>query len=194
MSLPTADTARVRGRPTDARLPEETDDDGCETLVLGCGNELFGDDGFGPAVARRLDATPGLPEHVLAVDVGTSARQVLFDLLLSPRRPRRIVVVDAVDMGRPPGEVWCIPAPELPWVKLDDFSMHQLPTSNLLRELCEWAGVDVTCVVGQVDHIPAEVAPGLSAPVQGAVRDAARLILRRASGVEPWETSSRYLS
>ena len=150
----------------------------CETLVLGCGNELFGDDGFGPAVARRLRERSALPGAVLALDVGTSVRQVLFDVLLSAVRPRRIIVVDAVDMGRAPGEVWTIEAADLPLIKLDDFSMHQLPTSNLLRELSELAGVEVTCVVGQVSALPREVQPGLSAPMQRAVDRAVDVIIR----------------
>jgi coenzyme F420 hydrogenase subunit delta len=160
----------------------------CEVLVLGCGNELFGDDGFGPAVAKALAGRPavarrlrGRPEsqgRLFAMDVGTAVRQVLFDVLLSPVRPRRIVVVDAVDLGRQPGEVWTIEAKDLPEVKLDDFSMHQLPTSNLLRELSEAGGVKVTCVVGQVSGLPSHVKPGLSAAVRGAVERAADVIIQ----------------
>lgn len=149
----------------------------CDTLVLGCGNELFGDDGFGPAVARQLRRRPERPPSMAALDVGTSVRQVLFNVVLSPVKPRRVIVVDAVDMGRTPGEVWRIEAAELPAIKCDDFSMHQLPTSNLLRELDELGGVDVTCVVAQVGGIPPEVRPGLSAPVERAVECAVAMIL-----------------
>jgi coenzyme F420 hydrogenase subunit delta len=149
----------------------------CETLVLGCGNELFGDDGFGRAVARRLRGMPDLPRGVCALDVGTSVRGVLFDVLLGPMQPRRVVVVDAVDLGREPGEVWAIESRDLPEIKLDDFSMHQIPTSNLLRELNDLAGVEVTCVVGQVSAFPPEVQPGLSAPMRGAVDRAMEMVL-----------------
>jgi coenzyme F420 hydrogenase subunit delta len=69
-------------------------------------------------------------------------------------------------------------ARDLPEIKCDDFSMHQLPTSNLLRELHDLAGVELSCVVGQVAGIPPEVKPGLSAPVQIAVQRAAEMILR----------------
>ncbi len=156
----------------------------CETLVLGCGNELFGDDGFGPAVARRLRHTPELPRLMFAMDVGTSVRKVLFNVVLSPVRPQKIVVVDAVDMGRRPGEVWTIEARNLPEIKCDDFSMHQLPTSNLLHELNDLAGVDVTCVVAQVAELPSEVRPGLSAPVRHAVEQAVEMILKEGCRTE----------
>jgi coenzyme F420 hydrogenase subunit delta len=153
----------------------------CETLVLGCGNVLFGDDGFGPAVARQLRCRPDLPESMVVMDVGTGVRQVLFNVVLSPVRPRRIIVVDAVDMGREPGVVWTIAANELPGVKCDDFSMHQLPTSNLLRELNDLAGVEVQCIVVQVAGLPSEVKPGLSRPVQQAVERAEERILQGCS-------------
>jgi coenzyme F420 hydrogenase subunit delta len=171
MRWPTAD--EVRGPAGDA-TPQYC---ACETLVLGCGNELFGDDGFGPAVARRLRERPDLPDSVLAMDVGTSVREVLFNVVLSAVRPRRVIVVDAVDMGRAPGAVWTIEAGDLPLVKLDDFSMHQLPTSNLLRELCELGAAEVTCVVGQVSAVPPEVRPGLSAPLERAVERAVEMTL-----------------
>ncbi len=179
MSLPTAESRSAgRAAPPD-RSPGCSAPDycRCETLVLGCGNELFGDDGFGPAVARELAARLDLPESVAVLDVGPGVRQVLFDVVLSPVRPRRIIVVDAVDMGREPGEVWTLRASELPGVKCDDFSMHQLPTSNLLRELAALAGVEVTCVVAQVDGIPAAVQPGLSPAARSAVPRAARMVL-----------------
>jgi coenzyme F420 hydrogenase subunit delta len=150
----------------------------CETLVLGCGNMLFGDDGFGPAVAGQLRSRADLPRSMVVLDAGTGARQLLFDLVLSPVRPRRLIVVDAVDMGREPGEVWTLEAKELPSIKIDDFSMHQLPTSNLLRELNDLAGVEVQCVVAQVTGVPAEVRPGLSRPMQEAVQRAGQRILQ----------------
>ena len=39
--------------------------------ILGVGNVLMGDDGFGPYVARTLGARYELPEHVEVQDVGT---------------------------------------------------------------------------------------------------------------------------
>jgi coenzyme F420 hydrogenase subunit delta len=193
MSSQTADTT---GRAALAAAPDYCR---CDTLVLGCGNELFGDDGFGPAVARRLADSQDTPRSVVALDVGTSVRQVLFNVVLSPYRPRRIVVVDAVDQGRRPGEVWTMKARDLPQVKCDDFSMHQLPTSNLLRELDELGGVEVTCVVAQVSPLPPEVRPGLSAPIRRAVPLAVEMILefrqpgakaRGAAGGAPLEEQS----
>jgi len=79
-------------------------------LVFGCGNILFGDDGFGPAVVNHLKEKYSLPDDVLVMDVGTSIRDILFDLALSEKKPKKIIVFDAVDYpDRKPGEVFEIP-------------------------------------------------------------------------------------
>lgn len=154
-------------------------------LVLGCGNILFGDDGFGPAVAQNLQARTDLPEELCVVDAGTSVREILFDVVLSDKRPRKIIIVDAMDAppdggAAKPGELFRPSVDSVPLKKLDDFSMHQLPTSNLLYELREFCGVDVELIACQVQSIPERVCPGLSPPVQAAVPNAVEMILGEA--------------
>jgi coenzyme F420 hydrogenase subunit delta len=131
-------------------------------LVLGCGNRLFGDDGFGPAVIEYFTDNYVVPENVATVDAGTGVRNILFDISLSEERVKRIIIVDAVDAGREPGEIFELDISDIPKKKIDDFSMHQLPTSNLLRELKELRSVDVKIISVQVEDIPDSVRPGLS--------------------------------
>ena len=146
-------------------------------LVLGCGNVLMGDDGFGPAVIRALERRHALPDDAHAEDVGTSIRGILFDIALLERRPRRIIVVDAVDKpGRRPGEVFEISVDEIPEKKLTDYSFHQFPTSNLLKEVRDRCGVEVTIVAGQTAAKLEEVHAGLSAPMRSAVGRAAERV------------------
>jgi coenzyme F420 hydrogenase subunit delta len=146
------------------------------TLILGCGNVLFGDDGFGCAVAEYLETHGPVPADVCIADAGTGVRKLLFTLCLSPLRPRRILIVDALDAGRQPGELFEIDPAKIPAIKCDDFSMHQLPTSNLLRELQEQCGVEVRVLACQTSPLPEQVAPGLSDAVRRAVPQAARRI------------------
>ena len=139
-------------------------------LIFGCGNVLLGDDGFGPAVMERLARDYTLPSQIAAVDVGTSIRDLLFDLLLVPTKPKRIFIVDAVSQpGRLPGELFELDLRELPVYKTNDFSLHQFPSVNLLEELENSAGVDVRVLVVQAGEIPEEVRPGLSIEVEAAV-------------------------
>jgi len=147
-------------------------------LIFGCGNILWGDDGFGPAVIQRLTEHYDLPDEVLALDVGTSIRDILFDLVLSDRKPQKIFIVDAVDYpDRRPGEVFEIPVEGIPAQKTSDFSLHQFPTVNMLQELKEHSPMDIKIIVTQIDTIPEEVKPGLSIAVTNAVDTACRALM-----------------
>jgi len=147
-------------------------------LVLGCGNVLYGDDGFGPCVAARLEAQ-GLPPGAAVIDAGTGVRKVLFNLLLSCRLPSLILVVDSVDLRRNPGDVFWLDLSEMPREKSDDFSMHQAPTSNLLAELRDHRGVTVEVLACQTASIPMEVTTGLSPEVDAAAGRACALVHER---------------
>ena len=54
-----------------------------QTLVLGCGNILFGDDGFGPAVADYLADNYRIPDDTAVLNLGLSTRGFIFDILLA---------------------------------------------------------------------------------------------------------------
>ncbi len=146
-------------------------------LILGCGNRLFGDDGFGPAVIDDLSKLYDVPEDVYVMDVGTGVRKILFTLYLSSTLPEQIVIVDAVDKGRTPGEVFEIPLEDIPFQKTDDFSLHQAPSSNLAKELKD-KGVNVRVIACQVESIPPHIQSGLSESISTSVRDASELISR----------------
>lgn len=147
-------------------------------LIFGCGNILWGDDGFGPAVIERLNQDYSLPEGVLALNVGTSIRDILFDLILSEQKPKTLIIVDAVEYpDHRPGEVFEIPVEGIPETKVSDFSLHQFPTVNMLQELKDHSGMEVKVIVGQTEFIPEEVAPGLTATMQRAVATACGKIM-----------------
>lgn len=148
------------------------------TLVFGCGNPLFGDDGFGPAVVEHMETYFQVPEHVACIDVGTSIRDILFDILLSEKRPDCIVVVDAADKtNEHVGEIFEIDVDEISPKKISDFSLHQFPTTNMLKELKDETDIDIRILVAGITELPDEVCPGISEPVKGAIPDMCRKIL-----------------
>jgi coenzyme F420 hydrogenase subunit delta len=148
-------------------------------VIFGCGNILLGDDGFGPAVAEKLHASDVIPAWATVIDAGTSVREFLFDIALSEQRPELIVVIDAVDVSRPAGNVFEIPLDDVPVVKVSEFSLHQAPTSNLLRELRDHCSVEVVVIACQIGQIPDAVKMGLSPEVEAAVVRATQLIENR---------------
>jgi len=74
--------------------------DKAATLVLGVGNVILGDEGFGPEVARRLGEA-GLPAGVRVEEGGVGG----FNLLGSLDGIERLIVIDVMNAAIPPGEV-----------------------------------------------------------------------------------------
>jgi coenzyme F420 hydrogenase subunit delta len=147
-------------------------------VVLGCGNVLRGDDGFGPAVAERLLAAGRIPPWAAVVNAGSSVRDLLFDMLVGEHRPRTLVLVDILEAGRRPGEVFALGLDELPVARIGDFSPHQAPTSTLLRQLRDARGVKVLVVACQAT-VGDEVGIGLTPGVDRAADQAAQFIAER---------------
>jgi coenzyme F420 hydrogenase subunit delta len=151
-----------------------------KTLVLGCGNILFGDDGFGPAVADYLLSDLNVPEDVAVLNLGLNTRGFIFNILLAENKPERIIIVDAVlSNGKKPGEIYEVPLDNLIKEKVDDFSFHQGPTSNMLKELRDLCGIEVIIIACQPTCVPEEMTRGLSEPVRKAVPTAGGLIYDR---------------
>ncbi len=147
-----------------------------EIFIAGVGNTLFGDDGFGPEVIQYLTDRYKIPNNVCLADAGTGIRKILFTISLSDIKPKVIVIIDAVDKGKKPGEIFDISLDEIPEEKIDDFSMHQVPTSNLLKELQDFCDVEVIIKVCQIKSIPETIQSGLSDPLKKAVPILAQMI------------------
>jgi coenzyme F420 hydrogenase subunit delta len=148
-------------------------------LILGVGNILFGDDGFGPEAVNHLTRNYRIPDNMYVMDVGTGVRKLLFTLTLSEDLPKEIVILDAVDGGKGDGRVGEIPLEALPSTKVDDFSLHLAPSSNMLHELQEHRGVHVTVVACDVGVAADVIQPGLSPEAGRAVIAAGRHLADR---------------
>lgn len=91
-----------------------------DTLVIGCGNLLRGDDGIGPILIRRLWDL-GLPEGMQVVDGGTAGMDVAFKM----RGANRVIIIDAAKTGSPPGTLFRVPGEELENLPpLDGINQH----------------------------------------------------------------------
>lgn len=79
-----------------------------ETLVIGCGNLLRGDDAVGPVLVRVLWDL-GLPPGVRCADAGTGGMDVAFQMRGVPE----VILVDACQSGSKPGSVFELPGEEV---------------------------------------------------------------------------------
>ena len=74
-----------------------------QTLILGIGNELLGDEGVGVHAARLL-GKENLPKQIKIVEIGTAILDALPDL----EQADRVIILDAMKDDQPPGTVYKI--------------------------------------------------------------------------------------
>lgn len=97
------------------------------TLVLGVGNLLMSDDGVGVHAVQRLEKRP-LPPGVEALDGGTCG----LDLLQFFEGVERLIVLDAANLGREPGEIVRLEGEEVPAFLAMKMSPHEINLPELL--------------------------------------------------------------
>src|ERR671923_3002167 len=73
-----------------------------KTLIVGFGNVLLGDDGFGVEVIKRL-ACSELPPGVETMEVGIGGVHFVLRLM---EGFEAVIVVDAINRGQPPGTLY----------------------------------------------------------------------------------------
>lgn len=149
------------------------------TLVLGLGNPIMGDDGFGLAVLERLVADWTLPAGVEALDGGTWGMKLLPQI----ERADRLLLLDAVDAGLAPGTPVVLERGELPRYFALKLSPHQIDLREVLG-LAELRGTlpdEVVALGVQPERL--ELATELSAPLAGRVGEIAALAAAR---LERW--------
>ncbi|MBI5792600.1 MAG: HyaD/HybD family hydrogenase maturation endopeptidase [Rhodocyclales bacterium] len=94
----------------------------CDVLVLGIGNLLWADEGFGVRCVEKLAAEWQVPPSVTVMDGGT---QGLY-LLPYVQGAKRLIVFDAIDYGLPPGTMKRVEGDEVPrFMGAKKMSLHQ---------------------------------------------------------------------
>jgi hydrogenase maturation protease len=166
-------------------------------LVVGVGNVLQGDDGFGVEVAKRLVLREDLPVNVVVLETGIGGMTLVQELF---NGYDVLIVVDAVDRGGVPGTIYLLEAQvpdllKLPDTQRDDFlaDMHLAKPSRAFV-MARALGVlpPSVYIFGCQPHAIDDLILGLSEPVQAAVEQSVeRLIneLRRLTG-EPVAAAS----
>lgn len=107
-----------------------------QITVLGLGNVLYADEGIGVHVAEWLHRHHEFPDNVTIVDAGTRGLR----LLPLVEEAERLLLIDAVDFGLPPGEVCVRVNGHIPaYLSGQKVSAHQNSMSEVLA-LAEFRG------------------------------------------------------
>jgi hydrogenase maturation protease len=98
------------------------------TLLLGIGNILMNDDAAGVLVVQALAEKYEFPEELTLLDGGTLG----LDILPYLEGVDRLLVVDAVETGDPPGTIIRMTGDDIPLALATKVSPHQMGLKDLL--------------------------------------------------------------
>lgn len=144
------------------------------TIVLGIGNRLGGDDAAGTFVVDMLNqkqhrAKAVLPAEIMAIDASTAPES--YTSVIRRHRPDLLILVDAADMGLPPGALRTI-MPEK--ISVLSFSTHHIPLPMFISYVKKFCGKIL--LVG-VQPEQTETGTGISKAVRKSVKKLAEAIL-----------------
>jgi hydrogenase maturation protease len=134
-------------------------------LILGLGNALMTDDAFGPRLIDALQARFRFPAAVAVLDGGTLG----LDLLPRLEGIEKLLVVDAVAMGAPPGTVFRLQGEEVPRAFAGKLSVHQMGLQDLLAVAELQGHLPAELVVWGVQPESIEMGLELTEPVAAAM-------------------------
>ena len=157
--------------------------------MLGVGNILLSDDGVGVHTIRRLQKVAQLPEEIQVVDGGTSG----LDLLHYLEGVSHLVIVDAMEVNRPPGTLTRLTGDEVPAYLSTKMSPHEIGLPDMLfaaklrdlypEEVVIWGVQPATTEVG-LDLSP-PVAGQVDALVENVLAELRRWDIETSPGAEP---------
>jgi hydrogenase maturation protease len=140
-------------------------------LVAGVGNVFFGDDGFGPEVARVLSRKP--PAETKIEDFGIRGLHLAYELLAGYERA---ILIDAAVRGDVPGTLYVIePGAEVATAPPD---AHRMDVQNVFAYLRLLGGEPPPVTIVGCEPQATDMEIGLSEAVTRAIEPAVALIRR----------------
>jgi hydrogenase maturation protease len=134
------------------------------TMVLGLGNLVHGDDGVGVHAIARLQRDDRVPTGLVLLDGGTHG----LGLLPYISEFRRLIVVDAVNVGEAPGTVIRMEGDALRGMPGKP-TAHQLGFTDMLVAMKLLGDAPDEVVLLGVQPASTEWSPELSPPVEAAL-------------------------
>jgi len=151
------------------------------TLVLGLGNLVHSDDGAGIHAVQRMQTDARVPSDVVIIDGGTQG----LSLLPHISGFERLLVIDAVDAGEPPGTLIRLEGRALADMP-GNASVHPLGFSDLMVAMKLLGDLPAEVVVFGVQPMSTEWSAELTPPVEKALSP---LIDSVVAQLEAWKTS-----
>ena len=143
-----------------------------DVLILGIGNLLWADEGFGVRAVEALHEAFRFPAGVELMDGGTLG----LNLLPHVETSRRVLVFDAIDFGHPPGTLRVLRDDEVPAWGARKLSPHQNGFNDVLA-LAQLHGCapDSIVAIGVQPQTLDDFGGSLTEPVRARLAEAVEL-------------------
>ncbi|MCR5834513.1 MAG: HyaD/HybD family hydrogenase maturation endopeptidase [Selenomonadaceae bacterium] len=112
-----------------------------ENTVLGIGNTILSDEGFGVHVVEYLQKNYKFPENVQLVDGGTLG----VELTHFVTGTQRLLIIDSIDGGTKPGTTFHLRGDEIKAHFAQKISAHEIGIQDVLTML-ELSGKKIPCI------------------------------------------------
>ena len=157
--------------------------------VVGLGNLILSDEGVGVHVVRRLDESYSFPDDVVLIDGGTSAIDLLDQLV----EAEHIIFIDAAQTGGPPGSIVALQGARLPVWFRERMSPHQIGLADLLATLSLMDHTPESVTLIGIEPQSMELGTELTPQIDAAADEALVKVLEQlaALGVRAVERSGR---
>lgn len=131
-------------------------------LVLGIGNILWADEGFGVRAVEEFHRRYAVPDNVTILDGGTQGLYLVNYL----EDADHLMVFDAIDYGLEPGQLKLVRDDEVPrFTGAKKMSLHQTSFQEVISAADLLGRLSATC---RIDRLPAARRRGLGWAADGA--------------------------
>jgi hydrogenase maturation protease len=136
-----------------------------KAVVLGVGNLILADEGVGVRTVEAFERDYVVPDGVAVIDGGTASMELLEEL----SHLDFLLVVDAVNAGKPPGTLVRLAGAEVPVFFRRNLSPHGIGLSDVLASL-EFLGAEPkeTVILG-VQPVSMELSTELTPAIAACV-------------------------
>ena len=150
-----------------------------QITILGLGNLLCGDDGFGVHVAERLRSLYEFPAHVQLIDGGTQGPTLRSFV----EESQKLLVLDAVDFNLAPWDLAVRGKEEIPaWLGMGKISPHQNSFSECLALASLRGRMPEEVILIGCQAVKVEFGSELSAEARARIPEAIQLALGALGG------------
>ncbi|MFB2530746.1 HyaD/HybD family hydrogenase maturation endopeptidase [Paracoccus sp. p4-l81] len=167
-------------------------DTGPNILILGIGNLLWADEGFGVRCVEELAGQVALPDHVRIMDGGTQGLYLLPFL----EQADAMIVFDAVDYGLAPGTLKVVRDDQVPaFMGAKKMSLHQtgfqdvIATATLMG-YCPARMVLIGCQPQELEDYGGSLRPIVAAQIAPALDIARQVLADWGVTVRPGRTAT----